>query len=130
MADDAQDPLPESSFLYRRITVWVVGIVILALLWFNVYALRQLEHGDGLVTISQWLIGLLALLLTYYLIAPSAEHIVRMFQMKDILKSGTATQAISTVTTAAGKITEKKITTGPPQQPASTEPPEETPWRK
>lgn len=128
MADDLQDPLPESSFLYRRITVWVVGIVILALLWYNVHALRHLEHGDGLVTISQWLIALLGLLLTYYLIAPSAEHIVRMFQTANILKSGVATSVVSKVTTAAGHVTETKAAAGPPKQ--NTEAPEEPPWPK
>lgn len=90
---DAQDPLPESGFLYRRVTVWVVSITILALLWFNVHALRALEHGDGLVEISKWLIVLLALILTYYLIAPSAEHIVRMVQTVGAWKSGIATSA-------------------------------------
>lgn len=109
MADiDAQDPLPESGFLYRRITVWVVCITILALLWYNVHALRHLEHGDGLVEISKWLIVLIGLILTYYLIAPSAEHIVRMVQTVGAWKSGIATSASTAVKSLSVETTPQK----------------------
>lgn len=109
MADiDAQDPLPESGFLYRRITVWVVCITILALLWYNVHALRHLEHGDGLVEISKWLIVLIGLILTYYLIAPSAEHIVRMVQTVGAWKSGIATSVSTAVKSVSVETTPQK----------------------
>lgn len=120
MADiDAQDPLPESGFLYRRITVWVVCITILALLWFNVHALRQLQHGDGLVEISKWLIVLIGLILTYYLIAPSAEHIVRIFQTVSAWKAGIATSVTTATKSVAGATTSSKVVTGPAQQPTA-----------
>jgi hypothetical protein len=118
---DAQDPLPESGFLYRRITVWVVGLIILGLLWFNVHALRELEHGDGLVEISKWLIVLLALVLTYYLIAPSAEHIVRIFQTVSAWKAGIATSVTTATRSAAGATTSSKTVTGLTQQPGDGE---------
>lgn len=114
---DAQDPLPESGFLYRRITVWVVCITILSLLWFNVHALRALQHGDGLVEISKWLIVLIGLILTYYLIAPSAEHIVRIFQTVSAWKAGIATSVTTATRSVAGATTSSK-TTGPAQQPS------------
>ena len=114
MADlDAQDPLPESGFLYRRITVWVVCIAILGLLWFNVHALRALEHGDGLVEISKWLIVLIGLILTYYLIAPSAEHIVRMVQTVGAWKSGIATSVTTATKSVTGATTATKTVVGP-----------------
>lgn len=120
---DPQDPLPESGFFYRRITTWVVGITVLALLWFIVVALRALEQGDGLVTVAKWLIGLLALVLTYYLIAPSAEHIVRLGQTVGAWKAGITTSVTSRIDAKKG-VAETKTAAGP----ASTEAPENPPW--
>ena len=109
---DPQDPLPESGFFWRRIATYIVSLTVLWMLRYIVVALRALESPDGLVTVAQWLIGLLALLLTYYLIAPSAEHIVRLFQTVNAWKSGISTSVMSRVKTSAGTA-ETKTEAGP-----------------
>ena len=74
---DPQDPLPEGRWLFRRLFTWLLVLMCCALLGWIVHQLR----GEArLVEVAQWLIGLIALLSTYYLIAPSAEHIVRLVQ--------------------------------------------------
>jgi hypothetical protein len=114
---DPQDPLPESGFLYRRITVWVVSLIILALLWFIVVTLGKRDDAtDGLVTIAKWLIGLFAMVQTYYLIAPSAEHIVRIMQTVNAWKSGISTSVMSKVDAVKGTA-ETKTIAGPAAKP-------------
>lgn len=71
------DPLPEGRFLYRRLFSYTICIVVLGLL---VYIVNQLDGDATLAGIAKWLIGLLALVITYYMLAPSAEHMVRAIQ--------------------------------------------------
>jgi hypothetical protein len=85
---DPQDPLPESNFLYRRLTTWFIVMALLALVWHNVEALHGLGAVDGLVEITKWLIALAGIVSTYYLIAPSAEQVVRIIQTARVLRQG------------------------------------------
>lgn len=85
---DPQDPLPESNFLYRRLTTWFIVMALLALVWHNVEALHGLGAVDGLVEITKWLIALTGIVSTYYLIAPSAEQVVRIIQTARVLRQG------------------------------------------
>lgn len=66
--------LSESSFKFRRIFSYALSVVILALLTFIV---ATIEDATALERIAIWLIGLLALVITYYMVAPTAEHIVQ-----------------------------------------------------
>lgn len=83
---DPQDPLPEPTWLWRRLYVYAVTIVILALVWIGVHKLAEiaaLEPREGIVSllrVIQWLIAALICVITYYLVAPSAEQIVKMIQ--------------------------------------------------
>lgn len=72
---DEQDPLPENKWFWRRLFAYVVTAVALGLVGWIV---SKLASPEPLAHIAYWLIGLCALLATYYLIAPSAEHVVRM----------------------------------------------------
>lgn len=69
-----QDPLPESQWFFRRIYTWSVTALLLGLLAFVVWrmppALLQL--------VALWLIGLIALVVTFYLLAPSAPELARI----------------------------------------------------
>jgi uncharacterized RDD family membrane protein YckC len=75
MTPDPQDPLPESRWLYRRLYTWALTIAAIALLWWLV---RRMPAED-LQLVALWIIGLLALVVTYYLLAPSAAELARIF---------------------------------------------------
>jgi hypothetical protein len=71
---NGQDPLPEGQWFYRRVYTWSLTAILLGMLGFIVWrmppALLQL--------VSLWLIGLIALVVTYYLLAPSAPELARL----------------------------------------------------
>ncbi len=70
---DEQDPVPESKWLFRRIYAYAVTLACL----FGVgWVINKLVEAQHLAGVAYGLIALCALLATYYLIAPSAEHIV------------------------------------------------------
>lgn len=68
---DPQDPLPEGQWLFRRLFTWALTVALLALL--AVIVLRI--PPEQLQLIAIWIIGLLALVVTYYLLAPSAPQL-------------------------------------------------------
>lgn len=75
MTPDPQDPLPEGQWLFRRLYTWSLTIAAIALLWWLV---RRMPAED-LQLVALWIIGLLALVVTYYLLAPSAAELARIF---------------------------------------------------
>jgi len=72
---DHRDPLPESQWKFRRAFTYVISIVSLFLVGWIVHKLAEGEHLAG---VAYGLIGLCALLATYYLIAPSAEALAKI----------------------------------------------------
>lgn len=124
---DPQDPLPEPTWLWRRLYVYAVSIVFLALIWVGVHRLAEaamLEPSRGigaLLSAVQWLIAALICLITYYLVAPSAEQIVKMIQAARIKRREIDAE-------------QPKAPPEPPQQGGSgrrgerNEPPEDAPW--
>jgi hypothetical protein len=85
---DPQNPLPEPSFLHRRIIAYLVVMVSLALMWYMAISFRALEAPEELLTLSKWIIGFAALISTYYYIAPSAAELTNMIQSAKIIRSG------------------------------------------
>lgn len=83
---DPQDPLPEPTWLWRRVYVYGVSIVFLALVSVAVDRLSKIaidvpgQGVDALLSVIQWLLAALICVITYYLVAPSAEQIVKMIQ--------------------------------------------------
>ena len=72
-----QDPLPEAHWTFRRIYTYVVTLLALGgVAW----VIHKINDDGPLAGLAYALIGLCALLATYYLIAPAAEHIVRLIQ--------------------------------------------------
>lgn len=84
----SHDPLPESSFFWRRLTTWFISVALLSIIAWNVWALHDLRWGDGIASITYRLIILLGIVLTYYLVAPSAEQIIRLIQLSKVWRSG------------------------------------------
>lgn len=67
-------PLPEAQWFWRRLFTWGVTIWIL----FQLHTLiARLPEGD-LRSISERLILLLGSLIAFYLIGPTAEHIIAL----------------------------------------------------
>ena len=91
---DIQDPLPESNWLWRRVFTFITTGVILAFLWFTledlaaVAVLSPVEGIGALLKISRSLLTFSGLIITYYLIAPSAEQVIKMFKTAALLRSG------------------------------------------
>lgn len=120
---DPQDPLPEPTWLWRRLYVYAVTIVILALVWIGVHKLAEvasLEPREGIIAllrVIQWLIAALICVITYYLVAPSAEQIVKMIQAARLQRT---------------KVEAEKPKPAPEQrrEPRADlpEPPEDAPW--
>lgn len=80
---DPQDPLPEAHWTWRRAFTWGLTIICLILI---AWIVRKLSTGEHLAGVAYGLIGLIALFATYYLIAPSAEHIVKLLRMASLLR--------------------------------------------
>lgn len=80
---DPQDPLPEPSWTFRRWFTWLVMAVCLGLVAWIVWKLTESSHLAG---VAYALVGLCALLATYYLIAPSAEHLAKLARLADLFK--------------------------------------------
>jgi inner membrane protein involved in colicin E2 resistance len=72
---DPQDPLPEAQWTFRR---WFTYGVTIASLSGVGWTIHKIADGAHLAGVAYALVGLCALLATYYLIAPSAEHVVRL----------------------------------------------------
>lgn len=73
---DLQDPLPEPKWTWRRVLIFGVTTASLSLIAVCVDRVPP-ERLPGVIYA---LLGMIALLATYYLIAPSAEHIVSTVQ--------------------------------------------------
>lgn len=84
-AHDLQDPLPESSFFYRRVFSYLTCIALTALLAFIIY---RMDDPTSLRDVALYLCVLLFFTITYYMVAPSGEQVVKMVQTAKMLISG------------------------------------------
>jgi hypothetical protein len=74
MTPDPQDPLPEGQWLFRRIFTW--SFIAIQLVLFGL-TIRRMPAAD-LQLVALWQLGLQALVITYYLLAPSAPELARI----------------------------------------------------
>lgn len=70
-------PLPESSFRWRRIFSYALSVTLLFFVGWIIY---QLTDQRKLADTAFWVLMLLWWVITYYMIAPSAEQIARIIQ--------------------------------------------------
>lgn len=108
-AIDAQDPLPEANWLWRRVFTFIAMALIFLLLFGLATATNRIVTNvvgriDTMSAIAvaeiakQALIAILAMfkmmfwsllvVVTYYMVAPSAEQITKMMQTAGLLKAG------------------------------------------
>ncbi len=108
---DVQDPLPESNFLWRRVFAYATSTAILALLAYIVF---KTDDPNNLESLALYLALLLWFSLTYYMIAPSAEQIVRIIQAAKVLKAGVPISRRAQSENADGEKVEVETTAGAP----------------
>lgn len=125
-----QDPLPEANWLWRRVYVCAVTAACLWMLWGlvdrvgTVAVMRPTTGIAALIVITKWVIGLLGVVITYYLLAPSAEQITKMIKTASLLKAGVQVASRAVMRTN-GREEETQATVGLPPQPVV--PPESGP---
>jgi len=116
---DLQDPLPEASWLWRRVFTFAVTAAVLWMLWQSIdrlagVALTAPQLGvPALLALCKWIIGFAALIMTYYMVAPSAEQIVKMIKTATLLRSGVQIKGKRVEDTPEGRVETTK-TVGTP----------------
>lgn len=94
-----QDPLPESTWFWRRVFIFGTTTVLIIGVWVMVQTMVNIADGNPELVVGSFvkIIGWLLLYgwfnSTYYLVAPSAEHVTRMWGMVTSLKSGAVFQS-------------------------------------
>lgn len=120
---DLQDPLPESNWFWRRVFVFAVTAAVLWMLWGGITRLSQVaatspERGiEALLTLCKWMIAYNILMVTYYMVAPSAEQITKMVKTAALLRSGVQVAGSRTVEPRTGRVEEAKTVGLPPAPP-------------
>ena len=79
---DPQDPLPEPTFTYRRIFSYGLSLALIGLLAGVIW---RMDDGDMLRQVALYLCVLLFFVITYYMVAPSAEQIVKIIQAAKVV---------------------------------------------
>lgn len=143
---DPQDPLPESNWVWRRAFIFLFSAAFMVGIWFKVDDLGRIALGGnetairGLITLLKWSFATLGSLFLLYLVAPSAEQVVKMLATLSAWKAGVSTSSVSRAIAPDGGRAEASTTSGPaaavPAPPASPALPNgtglaaEMPWRK
>lgn len=137
---DVQDPLPETNWFWRRVYTFVLSLVSVAFIWYGLEALNNMREAESVYRVTRYMIGVHVLLITYYMVAPSAEQIVKLVQAAKLLRAGvpiTRSASIQTpqggraeVTTAAGSVDSPQAPNRSPEPSAGSLDalPEEAPW--
>lgn len=111
---DVQDPLPETDWFWRRCYTFLFTLLSVAFIWFGMEALASLKDGDRIYRVTRYMIGVHVMLVTYYMVAPSAEQIVKIIQSARLLKAGIPISRSAVVQTPETR-TEVKTIAGHPQ---------------
>lgn len=118
---DLQDPLPESSWVWRRAFVFATTAAVLFMLWGAIdrlaaVALSAPQLGvPALLSLCKWIIGFSGMMATYYMVAPSAEQITKMVKTAALLRGGV--QVAGRQRVGADGSTETAKTVGRPPAP-------------
>lgn len=150
---DLQDPLPESNWFWRRVFTFLATASVIVMLFFLGYALNRLTDGivnridnmtaETVATIAiaslkaitemfRLMFWVLIVVVTYYMVAPSAEQITKMVKTAALLKGGVQIAGRQTIRTHEAETETAKTVGRPPAPPIpgkAAEPPEDgPPW--
>lgn len=111
VVDDIQNPLPEANWKFRRIITYVLSIGLALGIGYMVYIIHDIADvaADKLGELSSgdlrdivirvfelmgdivfWTYCFMFGLITYYLVAPSAEEVVKMFKIASLFRGKVA----------------------------------------
>lgn len=97
---DPHNPLPEPSFMWRRVFAAVVGLNALVFAWFAAHWFNSGQQWSMLFDLTKLVIYGAGLILTYYFVAPSASELTSIIQSASIFKHSIAASAASAVANA------------------------------
>jgi hypothetical protein len=97
---DPQNPLPEASFMWRRVFAAVIAGNTLVFVWFVAAWLVGGQQWDHLYSLTKLLIYGAGLILTYYFVAPSASELTNMLATASLMKHSLTTAAQTALGTA------------------------------
>lgn len=120
---DPQNPLPEPSFVIRRIFAAAIAANTLVFVWFVAAWLVGGEQWQLLYGLTKLLMCGCALILTYYFVAPSAAELTQLVQSASIIKHSLSMAAGATESRVVGRFGASTAPEG--QIPVST--PDEAP---
>lgn len=128
---DPQDPLPDPSWLWRRVFVFATGGALLAFGYVQTAIIGQVAMKGsetaiaGLIKVAERDQALIAILILFYMVAPSAEQITKMLATASAWKKGVSTSSISRAVAPDGSTAEASNSAGlaaaappPPPPPA------------
>lgn len=115
---DVQDPLPETNWFWRRVYTFSLSLISVAFIWFGLESLNSLGQPEFVYSITRYMIGVHVMLITFYMLAPSAEQIVKLIQAAKLLQAGVVTTRTAATQTAEGARSEVTTTAGLPDAPA------------
>ena len=110
---DDQDPLPEQNWFWRRSYVFALSLISLGFVWYGIEALWDLREARAIYDITKYMIGILAMLILFYMVAPSAEQIVKLIQAAKVLRAGVPVTRMTRQETPTGTV-ETQSTAGVP----------------
>lgn len=120
---DLQDPLPEASWLWRRVFVFATTAAVFWMLWGAIDRLAAVALAaptlgvPALLSLCKWIIGFSGLMATYYMVAPSAEQIVKLLKTAALLRSGVQVAGSRVSDSHSGRVEEAKTVGMPPAPP-------------
>lgn len=132
---DPQDPLPEGNWLWRRVFVFAIAALLLAFKWWYAGALGNIALSvnpntpqgaitdaiEGLIRTIRFDQYLLGGLILFYLLAPSAEQLVKIIQTARFLREGGRITSTAAAASPAGQASSYS-TAGKPPEPAPPAP--------
>lgn len=114
---DVQDPLPETNWFWRRVYTFTLSLISIALVIYGAQVLHELKDNENVYRVTRYMIGVHVLLITYYMLAPSAEQMVKLIQTAKLLGAGVPITRKAVAETPDGGRTEVTTTAGAPAPP-------------